>query len=41
MLSSAALVMAYLIFNQSACISPVSGVSLPFNLFLYKVLIDA
>ena len=41
MLSSAALVMASLIFNQSFPISPLGGVSLPLNLFLYKVLIDS
>ena len=28
-------------FNQSASISPVSGASFPFSLFLYKVLIDS
>jgi len=41
MLSSAALVMASLMFNQSVFISPLNGVSFRFSLFLYGVLIDS
>ena len=40
-LSSAALMMASLIFNLSVCIYPVNSVSFPFSLFLYKVLLDS
>lgn len=41
MLSSAASVMDFLIFSQSVSTFPVISVSLPFNMFLYKVLMNS